>query len=135
TPVMHWLRDVGGPIEQFDQAMTVDVPEGVTRERVVEVLQAVVDHHDTLRLKLSTDWTLAVQPAVKVTLDTPLDPSACRLVFSMTPTSRPTSCTGPNGGRAEPGLPCDVIPTFRMLFSVPPNEFRDAATSPTKSAT
>ncbi|GAB3897720.1 hypothetical protein GCM10029964_081030 [Kibdelosporangium lantanae] len=83
TPVMHWLRDVGGPIEQFDQAMTVDVPEGVTRERVVEVLQAVVDHHDTLRLKLSTDWTLAVQPAVKVTLDTPLDPFAGRMVSAV----------------------------------------------------
>jgi amino acid adenylation domain-containing protein/non-ribosomal peptide synthase protein (TIGR01720 family) len=82
TPVMHWLRDLGGPVGQFDQAMTVDVPAGVTRERVVEVLQAVVDHHDTLRLKLSVDWALEVQPpgAVKVTLDTPLDPFAGRMV-------------------------------------------------------
>ena len=30
TPIIHWLRSVDGPVEQFNQTVVVDAPAGVT---------------------------------------------------------------------------------------------------------
>src|SRR5262245_56398469 len=52
TPIMHWLAERGGPIERFYQAMLLQVPAGVREDHLVGAMQAVLDHHDALRLRL-----------------------------------------------------------------------------------
>ncbi len=87
TPIMHWLRERGGPIEGFTQSLTVRTPAGMTGEQVRAVVQALVDHHDMLRLSLTTAagglWALEVRPRATVELnrrDTVLDPGHGRMV-------------------------------------------------------
>ena len=52
TPIMHWLIERGGPIERFNQAMLLQVPAGLQEDHLIGALQAVLDHHDALRLRL-----------------------------------------------------------------------------------
>src|SRR5262245_40789347 len=51
TPIMRRLEELGGPIERFNQAMLLQMPAGMREEYLVAALQAVLDHHDTLRLR------------------------------------------------------------------------------------
>ncbi|ORW75374.1 non-ribosomal peptide synthetase [Mycobacterium sherrisii] len=64
TPIMRWLQGVVGPVEQFNQTMVVQAPSGVTEADVAAVLQALVDRHATLRLRVEDDdageWSLQV---------------------------------------------------------------------------
>ncbi len=66
TPIMRWLAGVGGPTEQFNQTLVVQAPAGVTRADVVVVLQALLDRHAMLRLRVGDygdyggDWSLTV---------------------------------------------------------------------------
>src|SRR5204863_6464051 len=52
TPIVRWLVERGGPIERFNQAMLLQVPAGLQQDHLVAALQAIVDHHDALRLRL-----------------------------------------------------------------------------------
>ena len=67
TPVMCWLQGVEGPVEQYNQTVLVQAPAGVTEADVVVVLQALVDRHAMLRLRVddggAREWSLTV-PAV-----------------------------------------------------------------------
>ena len=64
TPIMHWLRSVDGPVEQFNQTVVLDAPAGVTHADVVAVLQGLLDRHAMLRLRVEDDaaggWSLSV---------------------------------------------------------------------------
>ena len=64
TPIMHWLHNVDGPTEQFNQTMVVQAPAGVTEADVEIVLQALLDRHAMLRLRVQDDdaggWSLHV---------------------------------------------------------------------------
>ncbi|BBZ13666.1 amino acid adenylation domain-containing protein [Mycobacterium branderi] len=60
TPIMHWLHDIGGPTDQFNQAMLVQAPAGVTPADVIVVLQALLDRHPMLRARLNDDGALYV---------------------------------------------------------------------------
>ncbi|MEU5713241.1 amino acid adenylation domain-containing protein [Streptomyces flaveolus] len=51
TPIMHWLRGLGGAWSGFNQSMTVRVPAGAEAGRIAEALQALLDRHDVLRLR------------------------------------------------------------------------------------
>jgi glycopeptidolipid biosynthesis protein len=55
---------VDGPVEQFNQTMVVQAPAAVTEADVVVVLQALVDRHAMLRLRVDDDgaggWSLWV---------------------------------------------------------------------------
>ncbi|MCV7089635.1 non-ribosomal peptide synthetase [Mycobacterium interjectum] len=70
TPIMCWLRGVEGPVDQFNQTVAVQAPAGVTEADVVAVLQAVLDRHATLRLRVTDDgaggWSLTVPEAGSV---------------------------------------------------------------------
>ncbi|HEV7648872.1 MAG TPA: amino acid adenylation domain-containing protein [Actinophytocola sp.] len=64
-PVVHHLRERGGPIDRFTLSMLVRTPAGATLERLTVALQAVLDRHDGLRLKLTTVgplWSLQTEP-------------------------------------------------------------------------
>ena len=62
TPIMRWLQDVNGPIDQFNQTMVLQVPPGVTEADVAAVLQALLDRHAMLRVRVEADgadgWSL-----------------------------------------------------------------------------
>ena len=64
TPIMHWLHNIDGPIDQFNQTMVVQAPTDVTHTDVVVVLQALMDRHAMLRLRAADDgtgaWSLTV---------------------------------------------------------------------------
>ena len=64
TPIMCWLAGVEGPVDEFNQTVLVQAPAGVTEADVVVVLQALVDRHAMLRLRVDDDgaggWSLQV---------------------------------------------------------------------------
>ena len=62
TPMMHWLREVGGPVEQFNQAVLLQAPAGATEANVLVLLQALLDRHAMLRLRVDErpGWSLTV---------------------------------------------------------------------------
>ncbi|OCB37134.1 non-ribosomal peptide synthetase [Mycobacterium malmoense] len=67
TPIMHWLQEVDGPTDQFNQTMVVQAPAGVTGDDVLAVLQSLLDRHATLRMRVDDDgaggWSLEVPEA------------------------------------------------------------------------
>ena len=67
TPIVCWLAGVEGPVEQFNQTVVVQAPAGVTEADVAVVLQALVDRHAMLRLRVDDDgaggWSLQVPEA------------------------------------------------------------------------
>ncbi|MDQ3786228.1 MAG: AMP-binding protein, partial [Actinomycetota bacterium] len=88
-PVVHHLRERGGPIDRFTLSMYVRTPEGATEEQLRRTLQTVVDHHDGLRQKLTRHapdlWSLETLPSVPVEItqdieDVELDPESGRMV-------------------------------------------------------
>ena len=70
TPIMRWLHDVAGPVDQFNQTVLIQAPVGVTEDDVLVVLQAVLDRHAMLRLRVDDDgaggWSLTVPEAGSV---------------------------------------------------------------------
>jgi len=70
TPIMYWLRSMGGPIELFNQTAVAQAPAGVTEADVVVLLQALLDRHAMLRLRVNDDgagnWSLEVPEAGSV---------------------------------------------------------------------
>ncbi|MFC7825002.1 amino acid adenylation domain-containing protein [Streptomyces sp. NPDC057375] len=65
TPIMRELASRGGPFAEFNQSTVVQVPAALTRESLTKALQAVLDHHDALRTRLtvaegSDEWSLEV---------------------------------------------------------------------------
>src|ERR1700751_5316527 len=70
TPIMCWLQGVEGPVDQFNQTVLLQAPVGVTEADVVVVLQALLDRHAMLRLRVDDDdaggWSLTVPEAGSV---------------------------------------------------------------------
>ncbi len=70
TPIMHWLRNMAGPVELFNQTMVAQAPAGATEADVVAMLQALLDRHAMLRLRVDVDgaggWSLQVPEAGSV---------------------------------------------------------------------
>ncbi|UUU36218.1 amino acid adenylation domain-containing protein [Streptomyces sp. CA-210063] len=64
TPALHRLRERGGPIGSFSQSVLLVTPAGADEKRLAGALQAVLDHHDALRTRLTTDgdWAAYIPP-------------------------------------------------------------------------
>ncbi|MFB7853602.1 MULTISPECIES: condensation domain-containing protein, partial [unclassified Streptomyces] len=64
APIVHWLRELGSGVGGFHQSVLVSVPAGVGVGALVGAVQAVVDRHDALRLRLEVSgdggWGLVV---------------------------------------------------------------------------
>lgn len=73
TPIICWLRDQRSPIDGFHQSALLGVPAEVGHDGLVAVLQAIVDHHDALRMRLkvaaASEWELEVVPPGSVAVD------------------------------------------------------------------
>ncbi|MFC9328958.1 amino acid adenylation domain-containing protein [Kitasatospora sp. NPDC057015] len=82
-PVVHWLRERGGPIDRFNQSVLLAVPAGLREDRLRRALAALAETHPALRLRLQrTDgvWTQEVLPAAQAPAVT--DPGTLRRVGS-----------------------------------------------------
>ena len=75
TPIMEWLRELGGPLDGFNQSVLLRVPPALTEPSLTAAVEALLDRHDMLRAGLDRGngerWTLRVPAAV---------PDAARLV-------------------------------------------------------
>ncbi|OBK38921.1 non-ribosomal peptide synthetase, partial [Mycobacterium sp. 1165196.3] len=64
TPIMRWLQNMDGPIEQFNQTLVLAAPAGVGQADIPVLLQALLDRHPMLRLCVDDDgagdWSLHV---------------------------------------------------------------------------
>nr|APD71884.1 non-ribosomal peptide synthetase 6 [Streptomyces sp.] len=71
TPIMHWLAELGGRSDAFSQSMLAPVPAGTEPAAVTAALDALLDHHDTLRATLppAPARSLEIRPAGAVTAD------------------------------------------------------------------
>ncbi|MFD7321538.1 amino acid adenylation domain-containing protein [Streptomyces sp. NPDC059875] len=69
TPIMEWLRGLGGPVEGFNQSVLLRTGADLGERALVSAVQAVLDGHDLLRARLDRTgdgpWTLDVPPAGK----------------------------------------------------------------------
>src|ERR1700733_13059743 len=76
TPIMHALHERGGLLDRFNcQAILLRPPVGLCADHLVAALQALLDHHDVLRLRLTvpneeTGWRLEVAPCGSVRAET-----------------------------------------------------------------
>ncbi|MEV4613129.1 amino acid adenylation domain-containing protein [Kitasatospora sp. NPDC049258] len=64
-PVVHWLRERGGPIDRFNQSVLLTTGPGLREEPLRRALAALVANHPALRLRLErTDglWTEEILP-------------------------------------------------------------------------
>ncbi|MET9608908.1 amino acid adenylation domain-containing protein [Streptomyces sp. NPDC006512] len=52
-PIVHQLREDGGPIGRFNLSMLLQSPAAADADTLARVLQAVLDHHDGLRTRLT----------------------------------------------------------------------------------
>ncbi|MDX3451771.1 amino acid adenylation domain-containing protein [Streptomyces sp. ME02-8801-2C] len=70
TPVMHWLRELGGPFRSYHQSALVQTPAALDRPKLTAVLRALADRHAMLRAGLvrteAGQWTLEVPEAGSV---------------------------------------------------------------------
>ena len=70
TPIMGWLHGVDGPVDQFNQTVVLRAPVGVAEADVKVVVQALLDRHAMLRLRVEDDgaggWSLTVPEAGSV---------------------------------------------------------------------
>ncbi|MFD7505022.1 amino acid adenylation domain-containing protein, partial [Streptomyces sp. NPDC059850] len=62
TPVVHRWRELGGPTASFHQSVAVPVPPALGLDALTAAVAALLDHHDALRLTLTTSprWQLRV---------------------------------------------------------------------------
>ncbi|MFD5683452.1 non-ribosomal peptide synthetase [Streptomyces bacillaris] len=68
TPIMRWLDSRGVPSDEFNQTMLFQAPSGAEHSDVVLLLQALLDRHAMLRLRVAgtprgQSGTYSVQPA------------------------------------------------------------------------
>jgi non-ribosomal peptide synthase protein (TIGR01720 family) len=73
-PILHWLRELGGGPDGLNQAVVLAVPGGLSEGALVTAVQAVIDRHDSLRLRLTAagpdaadgGWAVEVRPPGEV---------------------------------------------------------------------
>ncbi|MGV0714048.1 amino acid adenylation domain-containing protein [Mycolicibacterium sp. XJ662] len=99
TPIIRWLESqkaAGSPVEHFNQTVVVQAPDGTTEADVLVMLQALLDRHAMLRLRVDDDgaggWSLTVPEPGAVdaahclhTVDTLTDEAVVRAGMRLNP--------------------------------------------------
>ena len=52
TPIIRYLLEQPGPIGRFHQSITIQTPAHLAEPSLIQAIQAILDHHDALRLRL-----------------------------------------------------------------------------------
>jgi non-ribosomal peptide synthase protein (TIGR01720 family) len=63
TPIICFLRDLGGPIGRFHQSVVLETPADLMAEELSAALRSIIDHHAMLRARLERSevgWSLSV---------------------------------------------------------------------------
>ncbi|MFF6952984.1 amino acid adenylation domain-containing protein [Streptomyces iakyrus] len=83
TPIMHWWRDQGDPVNDFTMRALLRTPAGAGAERIETALRVLTERHGTLRMRVTTDGAGRVQglevPPVGVATDLLTRVDAARL--------------------------------------------------------
>jgi aspartate racemase len=66
TPAASALAEIGGDLAGYARAMVAQLPGGLTEDRLAQVVQLLLDHHDALRMKIAADaagtWRQEIVP-------------------------------------------------------------------------
>ncbi|TWJ22964.1 non-ribosomal peptide synthetase [Micromonospora endolithica] len=73
TPIMRWCHERPGPVDGFCQSVTLAVPAGLVRADLVAAVQAVLDHHDALRMRIDAAGGCEILPVGAVDAATVVD--------------------------------------------------------------
>ncbi|WP_026414931.1 non-ribosomal peptide synthetase [Actinomadura oligospora] len=60
TPIVHWLRERGGPVSGFHQSVLLRTPPRLGADALARALGVLLAEHDALRMTLATDGSLAI---------------------------------------------------------------------------
>ncbi len=66
TPIMRWFGERGGELKSANQALLVAVPREVGEVEMEAALQALLDTHDALRLRLDAAARLVIAPRGRI---------------------------------------------------------------------
>ncbi|TCO62645.1 non-ribosomal peptide synthase protein (TIGR01720 family)/amino acid adenylation domain-containing protein [Actinocrispum wychmicini] len=112
TPIIRWLAEPGTPVDHFYQSTVLTTPADLTEDRLVAILQAVLDRHDLLRSRLNADWTLFVAEPGAIRAVDILTVSDTGSTLSEsdadTVTNKAAGAVGPVGIRALAGVAAEV---------------------------
>ncbi|GAA2477051.1 amino acid adenylation domain-containing protein [Streptomyces longisporus] len=120
TPAMHRLRERGGPIGAFSQSVLFVTPPGADEKRLTAALQAVLDHHDVLRMRLTPDERKAeIPPPGTVDAATALERIAGPADFAQI-LNKSASQLRPDQGQLLRAVWCDAGPDRpgRLLLTI-----------------
>jgi amino acid adenylation domain-containing protein/non-ribosomal peptide synthase protein (TIGR01720 family) len=120
TPAMHRLRERGGPIRAFSQSVLLVTPAGADETRLGAALQAVLDHHDVLRMRLAPDGrTAQIPPAGSVDATAVWERVTEPADFAAL-VNRSAAQLDPDDGRLVRAVWCDAGPgrTGRLLLTI-----------------
>ncbi|NVI92301.1 non-ribosomal peptide synthetase [Actinomadura sp. BRA 177] len=62
TPIMRWFQELNGPVDGYSQRMLLQVPPDIGLDALTGALQAVLDHHDMLRLRIHSGEFEVAEP-------------------------------------------------------------------------
>ncbi|MEE3850348.1 amino acid adenylation domain-containing protein [Gordonia sp. LSe1-13] len=72
-PIVQRLREFGGTVDRFNQALVVDTPADADRDSITAALQALLDCHEALRMSLDivagVVWSLRAHPPGSVQVE------------------------------------------------------------------
>ncbi|MEV5576183.1 amino acid adenylation domain-containing protein [Spirillospora sp. NPDC052269] len=60
TPIVHWLRELGGPVSGFHQSILLRTPPRLGVDELARALGVLLAEHDALRLTLGADGSLEI---------------------------------------------------------------------------
>ena len=78
--MLRWLTSTGGPYDRFHQAVVLQSPQSLDHQSLESAVDALLDHHDMLRVKLTISGDVLVLP-----------PAACIAADSIIQTSPGTN--------------------------------------------
>lgn len=67
-PIVHWLRDLGGPVAGYHQSALLQTPPGLREEHLLTAVESLLAQHDALRMRLTrtgrdrSEWHLDIPP-------------------------------------------------------------------------
>ena len=67
TPVMARVAELGLGGDDFNQSVVVSVPAGLDEDRLTHALQTLIDHHDSLRLRVDEHWNMDIPEPGSIT--------------------------------------------------------------------
>ncbi|MFI6642963.1 amino acid adenylation domain-containing protein [Streptomyces sp. NPDC050504] len=68
APIVHWLRDLGGPVSGYHQSALLRTPPGLRDEHLFTAVRTVLTRHYALRMRLTrtgrdgSEWHLDIPP-------------------------------------------------------------------------